>query len=40
MKTLSDDSAERLWKMFFPQFPKPHGMALVRELYELNQKGK
>jgi len=23
---------ERLWKMFFPQFDRQHGMTLVREL--------
>jgi len=30
---LSELSADRLWKMFFPQFDREHGIALVQDLF-------
>lgn len=37
-KTLLDyNSAERLWKMFFPKFDRIHGIALVQDLWALRK---
>jgi len=32
-KQLSEQSAERLWKMFFPKFDREHGIAMVHDLF-------
>ena len=34
---LDENSAERLWKMFFPYFDRAHGIALVQDLFALRK---
>jgi len=36
---LDDNSAERLWKMFFPHLIRAAGMEAVRTLYRLHISG-
>ena len=31
-------SAERLWKLFFAHFDRAHGIALVQELWRIEQR--
>jgi hypothetical protein len=40
MNQLSELSAERLWKMFFPHFSREHGIALVQDLFAMRETKK